>query len=982
MKKMNKESIPRKLLRVFIVLLIFYCMNFWLLNQVKASQLVAGVTESYERWSKLSDEEKEKYIQPLPFSVPYDGNTKIYQQSRLAMFQSLKNSYQSQYKITDLTIKDQLDTYECWAFATTTMLESNIAKTTNSTSPLFSPRHMDYATSKTFLDGINPYGFNRELGAGGNYYISMAYCTNGKGPVLETDMPFENNEDKINLAGIEGKTVAQQINSYVNFPSIYKEHSTSDVSYYNGYSGSISLRTEYTETEVQDIRNKIKDHIIKYGAVTAFTYMGGSEDISNYFNIEKVQSGTTSYYAYHCDDNEVMADHAITIVGWDDTFSADNFNDAHKPKHDGAYIIQNSYGTELLNGGYLYVSYDDVLIEQCIFGIVDTSSVQYDNIYQHDPLGYSTDFTPQSDSGATYSSLYGANVFSRDTTVQKQEKLTKISFYVGSTTNVEVYANAEDGDLSKIQAVKSMGTLEPGYYTCELDTPLTLTGSQFVVAIKYSADVVQIPLECNYPSNGLTSNFWDTATSSRGESYLSVNQTAWTDLLDLNIKDSNICIKAFSNYEEENTTVSVDAVTLNTNMNTMEVGDTFTLVATVMPTNATNKNVTWSSNNTNVATVDANGKVTAIATGDATITVTTEDGLKTATCQVTVTSKASEEISVTGVELNASTHTMKVGDTFTLTAKVLPDDATNKTVTWSSNNTDIATVDENGKVTAVSKGSAVIKVTTQDGLKTGTCQIIVEEDDIPVVEVTGVTLDITTKNIEKGSTYTLIATVMPESATNKKVNWSSSNTDVATVDENGKITAIAVGDATITATTEDGAKTATCNITVTEEKEPGDVYVKVMKISLNTQGETLYIGDTFQLTATITPDNATNQNIVWESSDESIATVDSNGKIKAVSKGIVTIIAKNVADNVSESCVITVLEEEDKNIGDIVINNDPELDDTTIQPVTPSNSGDSSTAPGIIPQAGMSYFIIISLIVIMSVAIVLYIRLHKAKDIK
>jgi hypothetical protein len=153
-----------------------------------------------------------------------------------------------------------------------------------------------------------------------------------------------------------------------------------------------------------------------------------------------------------------------------------------------------------------------------------------------------------------------------------------------------------------------------------------------------------------------------------------------------------------------------------------------------------------------------------------------------------------------------------VGDTGVLTATVVPTNATNKNVTWSSSSTDVATVN-NGIVTAIAAGSATITVTTVDGGKTAACSVTVQTADPNAVAVTGVTLNVSALTLTAGYTGVLTATVAPVNATNKNVRWSSSNTDVATVN-NGTITAIAAGSATITVTTVNGSKTAYCPVTV------------------------------------------------------------------------------------------------------------------------------------------------------------------------
>ncbi len=262
------------------------------------------------------------------------------------------------------------------------------------------------------------------------------------------------------------------------------------------------------------------------------------------------------------------------------------------------------------------------------------------------------------------------------------------------------------------------------------------------------------------------------------------------------------------------TVVPVTGVQLGSSSLSLEVGGSANLMATVLPSNATDKSISWSSSNTGVATVDNNGKVTAVAAGSAVITVTTTDGGKTATCTVTVTNPA---IPVQSVSLDKTSLSLNVGENSTLLATILPANADNKAVTWSSSNTAIATVDASGKVTAVAAGSAVITVTTTDGGKTATCTVTVTN---PAVPVQSVSLNKTELSLNVGESVTLTATVLPENADNKAVTWSSSDAAVATVDSNGKVTAVAAGSAVITVKTTDGEKTATCTVTVIADKDP------------------------------------------------------------------------------------------------------------------------------------------------------------------
>ena len=260
----------------------------------------------------------------------------------------------------------------------------------------------------------------------------------------------------------------------------------------------------------------------------------------------------------------------------------------------------------------------------------------------------------------------------------------------------------------------------------------------------------------------------------------------------------------FSCSPKEPAEIVVESIKLSASSLELTVGDQKSLNATVSPSNATNKKITWASSRPNVASVTSDGIVEGISAGSAVITATSANGIK-ANCDIVVKEKVTP---VTSLTLDRTTLTMTEGDTQTLNATVKPDNATDKTVTWTSSNTSVATVD-GGKVTAVAPGTATI--TAKAGDKTATCAVTVEKKVVPV---TSVSLDRTTLTMTEGDTQTLTATVKPDDATDKTVTWTSSNTSVATVD-GGKVTALAPGTATITAKA--GDKTATCAVTFNQK---------------------------------------------------------------------------------------------------------------------------------------------------------------------
>ncbi|MGV8906530.1 MAG: Ig-like domain-containing protein, partial [Acetobacterium sp.] len=269
--------------------------------------------------------------------------------------------------------------------------------------------------------------------------------------------------------------------------------------------------------------------------------------------------------------------------------------------------------------------------------------------------------------------------------------------------------------------------------------------------------------------------------------------------------------------------VPVKSISLNQTLVTITKDASRSLIATVLPKNATNKAVTWSSDNTDVATVNDIGKVTGVNAGKAVITATTVDGGFTATCKVTVKNPVppAPVPSVKSVTVTPATATVDQGATQQLTAKVIVRDGAAKTVTWTSSDSANVDVDANGLVTvaagAVPADYTITATSNFDTTKKGTATITVP---VAVIPVTGVSLNTATASIVVGTTQTLIATVLPADATNKNVTWASDNTAIATVDANGVVTGVAVGSANVTVTTVDGGFTATCAVTVTAAPVP------------------------------------------------------------------------------------------------------------------------------------------------------------------
>lgn len=235
-----------------------------------------------------------------------------------------------------------------------------------------------------------------------------------------------------------------------------------------------------------------------------------------------------------------------------------------------------------------------------------------------------------------------------------------------------------------------------------------------------------------------------------------------------------------------------------------------------------------------------------------------------------------------------------IGDTYTFSPQIIQEGATT-TLTWKSSNTSVATVNSSGKVTAKTVGTANITCTATNGVS-ATCKVTVT----PIL-VTGVSLNKTSATVNCGSTLQLTATVTPSNATNKNVNWKSSNTNVATVNSSGLVTAKTPGQCTITATAADGSgKSASCTVTV----KP----VLITDITLNQTESELFLGEKLQLTATISPSNATNKTLTWISSNDHVATVNESGMVSSVASGqcIITVSANDDSGK-KATCKVTVV---------------------------------------------------------------------------
>jgi len=335
----------------------------------------------------------------------------------------------------------------------------------------------------------------------------------------------------------------------------------------------------------------------------------------------------------------------------------------------------------------------------------------------------------------------------------------------------------------------------------------------------------------------------------------------------------------------------VTSVKLNAATIKWPVGKSASFKATVAPSNAINKTLTWTSSNPKVATISQTGKLTSVGVGTTTITCKAKDGSgKYATCKVTVS-----QPKATSLKLNCKTINWNVGKSASFKATVTPANASKKLL-WTSSNTSVATVTQTGKLTAVGGGTAIITCKTTDGTNLkATCRVTVIQPKAKTLSLNAETI-----NWEVGKSGTLKAVVTPANAS-KTFEWTSSNPKVATITQSGKLTAVGIGTALIVCETTDGSNLAvSCKVTV----KP--LLPKATSLKLNCKTINWNVGKSASFKATVTPANAS-KTLSWSSSDTEVATVSSSGKLTAVGVGTATITCKTTdGSNLSVTCKVTV----------------------------------------------------------------------------
>ena len=362
-----------------------------------------------------------------------------------------------------------------------------------------------------------------------------------------------------------------------------------------------------------------------------------------------------------------------------------------------------------------------------------------------------------------------------------------------------------------------------------------------------------------------------------------------------------------------NSDIVPEAVLINQNEIGIKKGGNYQFVHTVVPENATNKQVKWVSSDPSVVRVnETTGYAEALKNGTATITVKTLINEKVSECLVTV---SNSNVLLSNISVNERYISLAKGSSTTLSYKTTPSNATELGLQFTSSDPSIAKVSSRGEITALNSGSAIITVSSSNGKIKDTAYVTVYQKGMSTIvkgesvkeNVYPKSINLTDTNVtlKQGQTIRLGASIDPVAA-NQNVNWSSSNTNVATVDSNGLVTAKKNGTVTIVAKTINNIS-KTCTVTVKDSTSQSTSSVKLKRIDITTNYSVLPIGIERQLFVAFYPSNASNKNVTWSSSDSSVVSVSSSGKIKTLKAGTAMITAKSSDGGYTDTATIEVV---------------------------------------------------------------------------
>lgn len=668
---------------VLIIALLSITSNVQALSYIKAENNLCTETENYKKWKLLSPTERQNTIMPVKCEEFYTTNKDL--------STSVGNTFNVDYKtlrkfsLLDYgkvsKAHDQEKTNMCWTFATTSTIESSLLIEQNKEVDL-SEKHIDYSTIYTLDDGTkNPFGYySKTKDVGGNYYLSGAYLSAGRGPILETKLPWSTSTSS------KSNTLNQKSDYYVN-----------EIDY-------ISSKSCDANTILA-----IKKNLTQYGAMGAQIYAETPTYVSN----DKL--------SYYYNGNNTI-NHALTIVGWDDDYSASNFKTT--PKGNGAWLTKDTYptiftGNSTIPAGYHYVSYYDTNICTNLMSAYKVETTSFDNKYTNNIHGFSGNIAT-----TDASSIIFKNIYTKQNNAS--EKLSKVNIFTGYPGDkYEIYYSDVD-DYSKAVKIGEGTATKEGYTSINISKNISITSEKFYIYLKYTTTYTEVdngktyhvfPVETFASSSTAEDKWYYVANKPSGVSYYSIDSTSWIDTTTNNSLQFYPVMSAFTKNETEN--IEIKNTTKNPIDLNIQNGGYVYITLNLTNVNINDLSLKITKNNTDVTnkftiTKDTNGfKITLtdkVTAGTYEVTISSAN----ASTKTTFTIEDKKDVLVTNINIVGKDE-ISVAGTLNLSVEITPTNATNKNIYWSVNNVRVATINQSGILTGLKEGEVIVTASAKDG---------------------------------------------------------------------------------------------------------------------------------------------------------------------------------------------------------------------------------------------------------------------------
>ncbi|MCR5503949.1 MAG: InlB B-repeat-containing protein [Lachnospiraceae bacterium] len=619
------------------------------------------------------------------------------------------SSLPSTYIPTDLPpLRAQSPYGTCWAFSSIALAELNLLKKGITLPDDLSELHLAYFSYNFTEDplGGTAGDSNRALGKdflarGGNLGFSSSVLSAWEGAVNEDTRPYSTASETMTIDAEEAYTDR-------TFRNTYEDPAAHLTDYYE-----ILLRNAQNEIDWAGME-KAKEYVRDYGGVGISYYSPSGTSSSTSPSVY-----STEYNCFYDPELHKATNHAVTIVGWDDTFPAERFPNSQKPAGDGAWLIRNSwikggtYENSQKYGGYFWMSYYNATQSDTGYAFIFGPADDYDNNYQYDGSMFS--YVPTTYYSAA--NVFTAHAFGAD----NGEELRAASFYTNSTNfnyRIEVYTDLPENVTDPTDGTKALtvsGAKEQaGYHTIPFDPGVSLRpGTKFsvVVTLTKSGESPSVGTEVSS-----TSDWYDiVANIEKGQSFVrNYSGSAWSDLSDKTYGwIGNLKIKAFTVNLDGWTEIPIGEITLEDDLESegllLGLGEEYQAAAAISPENTTDKRILWTSSDPDVATVSSKGLVTGVSDGTCVITATARTGSASASFTVTV---SKDKLTAVEIGMNGYNGEVVRGKNYRFTLIKTPADAViSGPVSWSSSDPSVMRIDSEGYATALKAGRCVISVT-------------------------------------------------------------------------------------------------------------------------------------------------------------------------------------------------------------------------------------------------------------------------------